>query len=54
MSYFSASIGLTDEQKQMQSVALDFAKQEMLPNMAKWDIEVNNIQCVFCNKRIDL
>ncbi|GAB6025518.1 Isobutyryl-CoA dehydrogenase, mitochondrial, variant 2 [Chamberlinius hualienensis] len=34
-----ASFGLTDEQKQIQDVATNFAKQEMLPNMAKWDLE---------------
>lgn len=39
VSCIDPSIGLTDEQKQMQSVALDFAKQEMLPHMAKWDAE---------------
>ena len=35
-----ASTGLTDEQKHIQKVATDFAKNEMFPNMAKWDQEV--------------
>jgi len=31
------SAGLTEEQKEMQSMALDFAMNEMFPNMAIWD-----------------
>ncbi|XP_071791807.1 isobutyryl-CoA dehydrogenase, mitochondrial-like [Asterias amurensis] len=33
------STGLTEEQKSFQSVALDFAKQEMAPFMRQWDEE---------------
>jgi len=36
---FDAAIGLTDEQKEFQKVALDFAKTEMLPHAEKWDAE---------------
>lgn len=32
-----ASYGLTDEQKEFQKVALDFAENEMKPNMRTWD-----------------
>ncbi|XP_073459590.1 isobutyryl-CoA dehydrogenase, mitochondrial isoform X2 [Aquarana catesbeiana] len=32
-----ASIGLTEEQKEFQKVAFDFASKEMAPNMALWD-----------------
>ncbi|RXN07973.1 isobutyryl- mitochondrial [Labeo rohita] len=31
------SIGLTDEQKEFQKVAFDFAANEMAPHMAEWD-----------------
>ena len=31
------SAGLTEEQKEMQSMALQFAMNEMWPNMAAWD-----------------
>ncbi|NXD68702.1 ACAD8 protein, partial [Eolophus roseicapillus] len=31
------SAGLTEEQKEFQSVALDFAAKEMAPHMAEWD-----------------
>jgi len=31
------SAGLNEEQKEMQSLALDFAMNEMFPNMATWD-----------------
>lgn len=31
------SIGLTEEQKEFQKVAFDFASKEMAPNMALWD-----------------
>lgn len=34
-----ACTGLTDEQKHIQKVATDFAKNELFPNMAKWDQE---------------
>ncbi|KAM6334300.1 isobutyryl-CoA dehydrogenase, mitochondrial isoform 1-T1 [Alca torda] len=33
----SASSGLTEEQKEFQKVALDFAAKEMAPHMAEWD-----------------
>ena len=33
------SSGLTDEQKEFQSLALNFAHNEMFPQMAKWDQE---------------
>ncbi|KAM9801672.1 isobutyryl-CoA dehydrogenase, mitochondrial [Neosynchiropus ocellatus] len=36
--YFStASLGLSDEQKEFQKVAFDFAANEMAPHMAEWD-----------------
>ena len=31
------SAGLTDEQKEMQSLAHDFAMKELFPNMSTWD-----------------
>lgn len=31
------SVGLTDEQKEFQKVAFDFAANEMAPHMARWD-----------------
>ena len=34
---FSVSAGLTDEQKEMQALALDFAMKELFPNMSTWD-----------------
>lgn len=38
-AHFDATIGLSDEQKEFQRVALDFAKSEMLPFAEKWDAE---------------
>lgn len=38
--YFTASLGLTDDQREFQRVALDFAKNELAPEMQKWDQEV--------------
>ena len=35
-----ASDGLSSEQKQLQSEALKFARQEMAPNMSRWDEKV--------------
>ena len=35
-----ASLGLTDEQRATQELAIKFAQNEMAPNMAKWDQEV--------------
>lgn len=39
-SCFIASLGLTDEQKEFQKVAFDFAANEMAPHMAEWDEKV--------------
>ena len=39
-SSFSASMGLTDHQRDFQKVAADFAKNELAPEMMKWDQEV--------------
>jgi len=36
----TAADGLTDEQQQIQKVALDFAKNEFSPNMEEWDAKV--------------
>jgi hypothetical protein len=36
----SASSGLNEEQQLYQKMASDFARNEMLPNMEKWDREV--------------
>lgn len=36
----AASHGLTDEQKEFQKVAFDFAANEMAPHMAEWDQKV--------------
>ena len=33
--------GITEEQKEIQRVALDFAKNEMAPHMHTWDMEVS-------------
>ncbi|XP_074654145.1 isobutyryl-CoA dehydrogenase, mitochondrial-like isoform X1 [Tubulanus polymorphus] len=38
-SCIDPSTGLTDEQKHIQKVADDFARNEMAPHMAKWDQE---------------
>lgn len=38
--YLAASLGLTDDQREFQRVALDFAKNELAPDMQKWDQEV--------------
>lgn len=35
-----AAHGLTDEQKEFQKVAFDFAANEMAPRMAEWDQKV--------------
>ena len=42
----SAGDGLTEEQRQFQKVALDFASREMAPHMREWDekvLETKNI-----------
>lgn len=31
-------LGLTEEQQQIHDVAIDFAKQELSPNMIEWDL----------------
>lgn len=36
----TASMGLSDEQKEFQKVALNFAQNEMLPHMREWDEKV--------------
>lgn len=36
----AAADGLSSEQKQLQSEALKFARQEMAPNMRVWDEQV--------------
>ena len=41
---FSAAAGLTEEQQSFQTVALEFAKQEMAPRMREWDEEVRLTQ----------
>ncbi|KAK7503117.1 hypothetical protein BaRGS_00005743 [Batillaria attramentaria] len=38
-SCIDPSLGLNDEQKQMQQLASDFAQKEMFPHMEKWDRE---------------
>lgn len=38
--FLSASLGLTDDQREFQRVALEFAKNELAPEMQKWDQEV--------------
>ncbi|XP_033851527.2 isobutyryl-CoA dehydrogenase, mitochondrial isoform X1 [Acipenser ruthenus] len=37
VSCIDPSLGLTDEQKEFQKVAFDFATNEMAPHMAEWD-----------------
>lgn len=32
-----ASIGLTEEQRQIQDIAFNFAREKMLPFAAEWD-----------------
>jgi hypothetical protein len=41
--FLKASEGLTEEQKQIQKVAWDFAQNEMQPNMAMWDEKVRQL-----------
>jgi len=38
-SIVDPSLGLTDDQREFQRVALDFAKNELAPEMQKWDQE---------------
>uniref|UniRef100_A0A3B3RLC9 Isobutyryl-CoA dehydrogenase, mitochondrial n=1 Tax=Paramormyrops kingsleyae TaxID=1676925 RepID=A0A3B3RLC9_9TELE len=42
----TASIGLTDEQKEFQKVAFDFAAKEMAPHMAEWDDKVSLLSLI--------
>jgi alkylation response protein AidB-like acyl-CoA dehydrogenase len=35
-----ATLGLTDEQKEIQKTAKDFARNELYPTMAEWDAKV--------------
>ena len=44
-----ASYGLTDEQKELQKVCFDFAKNELAPNMKRWDEEVGSLFLLFTN-----
>lgn len=37
----SVAAGLSEDQAQMQRVALNFAENEMKPYMAEWDEKVN-------------
>ena len=37
--HFTVSAGLTEDQKEMQSLAKDFAMKELFPNMSTWDQE---------------
>ena len=38
---FLVAAGLTEEQSQIQAVAVDFMTKELLPNMAEWDEKVS-------------
>jgi hypothetical protein len=38
-AFFKVSSGLTEDQKLIQGMALNFAQNEMFPHMAKWDQE---------------
>lgn len=42
-SFFLATSGLSEEQQQMYKLAVDFAHQEMRPNMAVWDEKVDTV-----------
>ncbi|XP_063063387.1 isobutyryl-CoA dehydrogenase, mitochondrial [Engraulis encrasicolus] len=46
-SSIDPSIGLSDEQKEFQKVAFDFAANEMAPHMAEWDEkEIFPVECM--------
>lgn len=47
---FSAAHGLTEEQKEFQKVAFDFAANEMAPHMAEWDQKVCWIKAFIVRK----
>lgn len=45
-SLLAAAHGLSDEQKEFQKMAFDFAAHEMSPHMAEWDEKVlTTVQC---------
>jgi hypothetical protein len=47
-------MGLNEDQKGYQKVALDFAAREMAPNMAEWDQKVGVFlvaRCCKCNRQ---
>jgi len=46
--FVSASIGLSDEEKEFQNLAFDFASKELEPNMQMWDEKVNCIARSVC------
>lgn len=37
---YAACDGLDEHEKQIYEMAVDFAKNEMAPNMKQWDLEV--------------
>ena len=46
----AVSEGLDEDQQQFQEVALEFAKNEMMPYMSEWDEKVFHImEPLFCN-----
>ena len=45
---FIAGYGLSSEQKQLQSEAIKFARQEMAPNMIQWDEKVHKSEERVC------
>jgi len=47
----SASLGLTDHQREFQKVASEFAKNELAPKMQEWDQEVCSLEH-FCLVRL--
>lgn len=50
-SLLTASCGLTDEQKEFQKVAFDFAANEMSPHMAEWDQKVHHTKAMSLSER---
>jgi len=49
----TASEGLSVEQQQFQQLALEFARQELAPNMKQWDEHVSPIDgfhSIFCHR----
>lgn len=47
-SLLTAAHGLSDEQKEFQKVAFDFAANEMAPHMAEWDQKVCWCKSMYC------